>query len=95
MQNFRLHVSVFVQTTLPYHAMMPPLSAGLLMYRRSPKGPQVLLVHPGGPFWRNKDEGAWSIPKGEVAQDEDLLTTAKREFEEEIGVKAIGNFVAL
>jgi predicted NUDIX family NTP pyrophosphohydrolase len=65
---------------------MPRISAGLLMYRRRPQGLEVLLVHPGGPFWARKDAGAWTIPKGEAEPDEDLLATAKREFEEEIGL---------
>lgn len=56
---------------------------------------QFLLVHPGGPFWRNKDVGAWSIPKGEVEAGEDLLETAKREFLEELGVVAAGPFCSL
>ena len=64
---------------------MPKLSAGILLYRRRPAGPEVLLVHPGGPFWAKKDEGAWSIPKGEYAAGEDPLSAAKREFEEETG----------
>ena len=55
----------------------------------------MLLVHPGGPFFRNKDDGAWSIPKGEIEADEDLLETAQREFEEETGVKPVGPFTAL
>lgn len=62
------------------------VSAGLLMYRRRTGGIEVLLVHPGGPFWRNKDGGAWTIPKGEAADGEDLLDRAKIEFEEELGV---------
>jgi predicted NUDIX family NTP pyrophosphohydrolase len=74
---------------------MPPVSAGLLMYRRRPEGLEVLLVHPGGPFWRNKDEGAWTIPKGEPATGEDLLAAAKREFEEETGVKPTGELIPL
>ena len=65
------------------------------MYRRRPEGPQVLLVHPGGPFWKNRDLGAWTIPKGEAEQDEDLLVTAVREFREEIGVEPRGPFVPL
>lgn len=71
------------------------VSAGLLMYRGEDSSLQVLLVHPGGPFFRNKDEGAWSIPKGEVEPGEDFLETAKREFQEEIGITPIGPFVAL
>jgi predicted NUDIX family NTP pyrophosphohydrolase len=60
-------------------------SAGLLMYVRESGLIEVLLVHPGGPFWKAKDEGAWSIPKGEPENDEDLLAAAVREFREEIG----------
>jgi len=54
-----------------------------------------LLVHPGGPFWKNKNAGAWTIPKGEIAPGEDALATAKREFEEELGLKAEGSFIEL
>lgn len=61
-------------------------SAGLLLYRQGGGGSQVLLVHPGGPFWRRKDAGAWSIPKGEIGVDEDALAAALREFAEETGV---------
>ena len=64
---------------------MPKLSAGLLVYRRNDRGLEVLLVHPGGPYWAKKDDGAWSIPKGEYEPDEDPLEVALREFEEEIG----------
>src|SRR4051812_18083272 len=71
------------------------VSAGLLMYRRYEVGLQVLLVHPGGPFFRKKDEGAWSIPKGEVGPGEDLLDAAVREFGEEIGLAPTGPFLAL
>lgn len=74
---------------------MAKTSAGLLMYRLTAGALQLLLVHPGGPFWKNKDDGAWTIPKGEVGEGEDLLETAKREFEEELGVKPEGDFVAL
>lgn len=74
---------------------MPRVSAGLLMYRMSQGAVEVLLVHPGGPFFKNKDAGAWSIPKGEVEPSEDLLAAAQREFAEEIGVAAQGPFVAL
>jgi predicted NUDIX family NTP pyrophosphohydrolase len=66
------------------------------MYRTRPSGgPEVLLVHPGGPFWRNKDEGAWTIPKGEVPDGEDLLAAARREFEEELGFPPAGPFAPL
>jgi len=74
---------------------MPRLSAGLLMYRIKGGTTQVLLAHPGGPFFVKKDEGAWSIPKGEPDGEEDLLVTAQREFEEETGVKPTGSFVPL
>lgn len=67
---------------------MPKLSAGLVLYKRSDDGVRLLLVHPGGPFWRNKDEGAWSIPKGEYGAGEDPLAAARREFEEELGMAA-------
>ena len=60
-------------------------SAGVLLYRRAPSGIEVLLVHPGGPFWKNKDAAAWSIPKGELAAGEDALAAARREFLEETG----------
>ena len=64
------------------------ISAGLLMYRRRAADLQVLLAHPGGPFWTNKDEGAWTIPKGVLdAGEDDPFATAKREFEEELGAK--------
>ena len=62
-------------------------SAGLLMFRNKDTRLQVLLVHPGGPFFRNKDAGAWTIPKGEVIEGEDLRARAKREYEEELGLK--------
>ena len=60
-------------------------SAGILLYRFSDKNLEVMLVHPGGPFWAKKDLGVWSIPKGEFDEDEDALTAAKREFQEELG----------
>ena len=64
---------------------MPRTSAGILLYRLRPDGPEVLLGHMGGPFWARKDDGAWSIPKGEHDADEDPLAVAHREFEEELG----------
>ena len=64
---------------------MPKHSAGLLLYRLHATGPQVLLVHPGGPFWARKDLGAWSIPKGEIDGDEEPSQAALREFSEETG----------
>jgi predicted NUDIX family NTP pyrophosphohydrolase len=74
---------------------MEKQSAGLLLYRRRGAAVEVFLVHPGGPFWRNKDEGAWSIPKGEFGDDEDALDTAKRELLEETGHSVDGEFVPL
>jgi predicted NUDIX family NTP pyrophosphohydrolase len=64
---------------------MAARSAGLLLWRRRGGALEVLLVHPGGPFWRNRDLGAWSIPKGEYPPDEDPETAARREFAEELG----------
>ena len=64
---------------------MPRRSAGILLHRARDGGREVLLVHPGGPFWANKDDGAWSIPKGEHTAEEDALAAARREFEEELG----------
>lgn len=74
---------------------MPKISAGLLLYRRAPAGPEVLLVHPGGPFWQGKDLGAWSIPKGEIGPHEDPLAAARREFREETGFEPSGPAVPL
>jgi len=65
------------------------------MFRRRDSNLQVFLVHPGGPFWKKRDAGAWSIPKGEYQEGEDLLETAKREFQEETGIKAHGEFITL
>ncbi len=71
-------------------------SAGLLLYRRHDAAVEVLIVHPGGPFWANKDAGAWSIPKGEYADTDDPLAAARREFAEELGQPAPdGAYVAL
>ena len=70
-------------------------SAGILLYKLPDGILRVFLVHPGGPFFRKKDEGAWSIPKGEYLVDEDPLAAAKREFEEEVGKPVTGNFVKL
>ena len=70
-------------------------SAGILLYRKNDNELQVFLVHPGGPFFKNKDMGAWSIPKGEFLGDEDALVAAKREFLEETGQSIEGNFIPL
>jgi len=74
---------------------MSTTSAGLLLYRFRDGELRVLLVHPGGPFWANKDLGGWSIPKGEVGEGEELLAAARREFREETGASAEGSVVAL
>ena len=70
-------------------------SAGLLMYRKKDGELEFLLVHPGGPFWKKKDAGAWTIPNGEIGVGEDALAAAKREFEEELGLKPEGSFIGL
>jgi predicted NUDIX family NTP pyrophosphohydrolase len=69
---------------------MATTSAGILMYRLGDAGLDVLLVHPGGPFWQNRDLGAWSIPKGELEKGEDPEAAARREFLEELGFEATG-----
>jgi predicted NUDIX family NTP pyrophosphohydrolase len=74
---------------------MPIQSAGVLLYRKFGFSTQVFLIHPGGPFWRNKDAGAWSIPKGIVDQQEDTLAAARREFKEETGFDVEGDLKAL
>ncbi|UWU74761.1 NUDIX domain-containing protein [Bradyrhizobium huanghuaihaiense] len=73
---------------------MPSKSAGIIAYRKR-HHIEVLLVHPGGPFWRNKDLGAWSIPKGEYADGEDAEITARREFAEELGLEVTNPLIAL
>lgn len=78
-----------------YTGRMPKVSAGLVMYRMRGGEIEVLLVHPGGPFWAKKDAGAWFIPKGEAKPDEDLFSAAKREFMEETGIKPEGKFLEL
>jgi predicted NUDIX family NTP pyrophosphohydrolase len=74
---------------------MPETSAGILLYRRISAQPEVLLVHPGGPFWAKKVAGAWSIPKGLVEPDEDAEAAARREFEEETGQRMTGALLLL
>ena len=74
---------------------MPQVSAGLVMYRKSGSSVKIFLVHPGGPFWAKKEEGAWSIPKGLVQEDEDKLEAAKREFAEETSIVPSGPFIDL
>lgn len=74
---------------------MAKRSAGILLYRRGAAGVEVLLAHPGGPFWAKKDAGAWSIPKGEIGPQEDPQAAARREFFEETGVALDGEMSAL
>ena len=70
-------------------------SAGILLFRWAGPEIEVLLAHPGGPFWKNKDDGAWSIPKGEYGDNEDPFAAAKREFAEETGLTPSGDFIPL
>ncbi|HEY1306283.1 MAG TPA: NUDIX domain-containing protein [Vicinamibacterales bacterium] len=74
---------------------MSKISAGLLMFRRGTTELEILLVHPGGPFWARKDDGAWSIPKGEIGENEDALAAARREVAEETGASPDGPFIPL
>jgi len=74
---------------------MPKISAGLLMYRVRGGELEFLLAHPGGPFWKDRDAGAWTIPKGELQPGEEPLVAAMREFQEEIGLKPEGEFIEL
>jgi predicted NUDIX family NTP pyrophosphohydrolase len=74
---------------------MPKRSAGLLMYRQMSDELEVFVVHPGGPIWAKKDKGAWTIPKGEYEPEENPLAAARREFEEETGFQAAGEFLDL
>jgi predicted NUDIX family NTP pyrophosphohydrolase len=74
---------------------MPKQSAGVLLYKLTDGSLHIFLVHPGGPFFRKKDDGVWSIPKGEFVDGEEPLAAAQREFEEEIGRPASGNFIKL
>jgi predicted NUDIX family NTP pyrophosphohydrolase len=71
------------------------VSSGLLLFRRTGGALELFLAHPGGPFWRNRDDAAWTIPKGAVNAGEDLLDAAKREFLEETGITATGPFIPL
>jgi predicted NUDIX family NTP pyrophosphohydrolase len=76
-------------------AVPKPISAGILLYRFREEALEVFLVHPGGPYWRNKDRGAWSIPKGLLEAGDDALAAAKREFREETGSAVDGEFLPL
>lgn len=75
--------------------MSPPRSAGLVVWRPGADAPEILLAHPGGPYWRGKDLAAWSIPKGLAEPGEGLLAAARREFAEELGLAPDGDFVPL
>ena len=79
----------------PRRPRRPNVSAGLLLFRRGQDGLELFLAHPGGPFWRDRDAGAWTIPKGVVDEGEELLAAARREFEEETGIVPEGPFVPL
>jgi predicted NUDIX family NTP pyrophosphohydrolase len=74
---------------------LPKQAAGILLYRHTARGLEVLLAHPGGPLWAKKDLGAWTIPKGQFGDDESALAAARREFEEEMGSPARGDFAEL
>jgi predicted NUDIX family NTP pyrophosphohydrolase len=74
---------------------VPDKSAGVLLFRRGEAGVEIFLVHPGGPFWAKKDDGAWSIPKGLYEDDEDPFVAAQREFAEEVGTRIEGEFIGL
>ena len=71
------------------------VSAGMLLFRRRNGVPQIFLAHPGGPFWSNRDVGAWTIPKGTVEEGEDLIDAARREFHEETGIEPVPPFIPL
>lgn len=79
----------------PRKPRRPNVSAGLLLYRRGVNGLELLLAHPGGPFWRDRDAGAWTIPKGAADPEEAPLDAARREFEEETGLRPVGPFLPL
>ena len=74
---------------------MPKTSAGLILFRRTTGKTELLLVHPGGPFWINKDDGAWTFPRGEVEPGEDLESAGRREFHEETGHAVTGDLIPL
>ncbi len=79
----------------PRRPRRPNVSAGLLLFRRGAAGLELFLAHPGGPFWRDRDAGAWTIPKGVVDEGEELLAAACREFEEETGIRPTGPLLPL
>jgi predicted NUDIX family NTP pyrophosphohydrolase len=73
----------------------PNISAGLLLFRRNERGLEIFLAHPGGPFWAQRDAGAWTIPKGVIDPGEDALDAAQREFKEETGIQSHGPYLPL
>ena len=73
----------------------PKVSAGLILFRRNDRALEVFLAHPGGPFWKQRDDGAWTIPKGIVGPEEELLAAACREFQEETGIEPQAPYLAL
>ena len=77
------------------YLLMAKLSAGILVYRKRKKEIEIFLCHPGGPFYKSKDNGVWTIPKGEFDETEEAFVAAKREFEEETGQKVSGNFTPM
>lgn len=83
------------QDQTSWNLMPKKSSAGLLMYRKNNNKLEVFLVHPGGPYFKNKDEGVWTIPKGEIESEESIFEAAKREFQEETGIRPTGNFIPL
>jgi predicted NUDIX family NTP pyrophosphohydrolase len=91
MVRFLRNLPVYNPAGMPKATTPRKTSAGILMYRLRAGAPEVFLVHPGGPFWKNKDLGSWSIPKGEYT-DEDPLAAARREFQEETGFTVDGDF---
>ena len=78
-----------------HYLRMPKLSAGILVYRVKNKEIEVFLCHPGGPFYKNKDNGVWTIPKGEFDENEEAFAAAKREFKEETGQEIRGDFIPM
>ena len=86
---------MLLDVELFYRVKRSKTSAGLLMFRKNQGNLEVLLVHPGGPFFRNKDRGSWTIPKGEAAEGEDLRTRAILEFEEELGIEPTAEWIEL
>jgi predicted NUDIX family NTP pyrophosphohydrolase len=95
MYSIKLTIILCVLLIWQQTFFMQKQSAGLLLYRITDNILQVFLVHPGGPFFRNKDDGAWSIPKGEFVDGEEALAAAQREFAEETGQTITGNFIKL